>query len=315
VRVAFDAGYAADPKEALGTQSLLLKLMNEGTENLDSSALARERERLGVAIRGFADTDTTAFQLDAVSPNLAPSLRLLADYVRRPALKSDELERIRTQQLTTISAELKDPRAISSRVLIPLLYGPGHPYGIPPSGTGDPKVVAGLSRDALVGFHQRWFRPDRASIMVVGNSTLAEVTRMLEASFGDWQAPAGAAPVKDFSQTVPAQTARIVLVDRPGSPQSMIYAGKVLGLKGTGDLLALQSANDILGGNFLSRINMNLRETKGWSYGVRSGVSEPLDLATFTIRAPVQADRTGDSVRELQADLAAFLGAKGVSAL
>ncbi len=314
VRVAFDAGYSADPKSALGTQALLLKLMNEGTEKLDSSALARARERLGAGISGFADTDTTAFQLDAVTPNLAPSLSLLADYIRRPALAPAELERVRAQQLAAISAELKDPLSIARRVLIPLLYGPGHPYGIPPSGTGDPAVVARLSQADLMAFHRRWFRPDKASIFVTGDTSLAEVTRLLEASFGDWMAPAEPAEVKNFAQPVPAQQSRIILVDRPASPQSMIYAGRVIDARGTGDLLELQTANDIFGGNFLSRINMNLRETKGWSYGVRSVVSEPRDRAAFTIRAPVQADRTGDSIKELRKDLAAFTGSKGVTA-
>ena len=314
VRVAFDAGFAADPKQALGTQSLLLRLMNEGTEKLNSTELARARERLGAGIAASADTDTTSFQLDAVAPNLAPSLALLADYIRRPALAPAELERVRAQQLAAISAEMKEPRSISSRVLIPLLYGEDHPYGIPPSGTGDPAVVGRLTRDELAGFHSSWFRPDRAKIFVVGDTDLAAATRLLEASFGDWRSPAEAPPVKNFSAPVPVQGERIILVDRPASPQSMIYAGRVLDRKGTDDLLDLETANDVLGGNFLSRINMNLRETKGWSYGVRSAVSEPLDRSLFTLRAPVQTDRTGESIAEIRRELKAFLAAKGVTA-
>ena len=314
VRVAFDAGFAADPKQALGTQSLLLRLMNEGTEKLNSAELARARERLGAGIGASADTDTTSFQLDAVAPNLAPSLALLADYIRRPALAPAELERVRAQQLAAISAEMKDPRSISSRVLIPLLYGTSHPYGIPPSGTGDPAVVGRLTRGELAQFHQGWFRPDRARIFVVGDTDLAAATRLLEASFGDWRPPAEAPPAKNFAVAPPAQAERIILVDRPASPQSMIYAGRVLDRKGTDDLLNLQTANDILGGNFLSRINMNLRETKGWSYGVRSAVTEPLDRSLFTLRAPVQTDRTGESIAEIRRELKGFLTAKGVTA-
>jgi zinc protease len=313
VRVTFDAGYGADPKTALGTQALLLRLMNEGTEELDSSALARERERLGASITGMADADTTAFQLNAVTPNLAPSLELLADYVRRPALTPAELERVRVQQLSAIRAEMNDPRSLATRTIMPILYGPQHPYGIPPSGTGDPAVVAKLTRSDLAQFHHRWYRPDTAAIYVVGDTTLAETVRLLEASFGDWQTPPEAAPVKDFSASVPPQTARIVLIDRPASPQSMIYAGRVLDAKGTDDLVALATANDVLGGNFLSRLNMNLRETKGWSYGVRSGVSQPLDRVAFTLRAPVQADRTGDSITAIRDDIRAYLSSNGIT--
>lgn len=314
VRLSFDAGFAADPKSALGTQALLLRLMNEGTEKLDSTELARARERLGASIRGFADVDTTSFQLDTVTPNLAPSLSLLSDYVRRPALAPAELERVRAQQLAAIKSELNNPGPIANRVLQPLLYGKDHPYGIPPSGTGDPAVVQQLGRDALKGFHDTWFRPDRARIFVVGSTTLPEVKRLLEASFGDWKAPATPAPAKNFNVTIPAQAERIVLVDRPASPQSLILAGKVINAKGTDDLLTLRSANDILGGNFLSRLNMNLRETKGWSYGVGSGIGGALDRVTFRIQAPVQADKTGDSIAEIRKDLTAFLTTKGVSA-
>jgi zinc protease len=314
VRVTFDAGYSADPKTALGTQSLLLRLMNEGTETLNSAELARVRERLGASIRGFATIDTTSFQLDAVTPNLSPSLKLLAEYVRRPALAPSELERVRAQQLAGIKAELNNPGPIANRVLFPVLYGPAHPYGIAPSGTGDPKVVARLTREDLTGFHQQWFRPDRARIFVVGNTSLGEVTRQLEASFGDWKAPAMPAPVKDFSVAIPVQKERIILVDRPASPQSLILAGRVLAAKGTDDLLELRSANDIFGGNFLSRINMNLRETKGWSYGVGSRVSDAFEAVTFGIQAPVQADRTGDSIAELRKELRGFLTTKGITA-
>ncbi len=314
VRVSFDAGFAADPKSALGTQALLLRLMNEGTEQLNSTELARARERLGASIRGFADTDNTSFQLDTVTPNLPPSLKLFSDFIRRPALSPTELERVRVQQLAAIRAELKSPGPIAQRTLQPILYGKDHPYGIPPTGTGDPAVVEKLTRDQLKGFHDQWFRPDTAKIFVTGNTSLAEVTKLLEASFADWKAPATPAPSKNFNVAIPAQSERIVLVDRPASPQSLILAGKVLPVKGTDDLLVLRSANDILGGNFLSRINMNLRETKGWSYGAGSGVGSTQDRVTFRVQAPVQADRTGDSIAEIRKELTGFLTTNGVSA-
>ena len=312
MRLAFDAGFAADPKNALGTEALLLALMDQGTEKLDASALARARETLGAEIRGFANADRTNFQLDAVTPNLAPSLALLSDYVRRPALSASELERVRVQQLTAISAEMKNPAAVASRVLYPAIYGPAHPYGSAPTGSGDPAVVKRLSRADLAAFHAKWLRPDLASVFVVGDTTLDAVKPLLEASFGDWKAPATPPPVKDFSVAVPAPASRIMLVDRPASPQSQIMAAVVLDAKGTDDLVALNSANDILGGNFLSRLNMDLRETKGWSYGVGSAVSERIDRVIYRISAPVQTDQTGPAIAALRTDLGDFVGAKGV---
>ncbi|WP_239804457.1 M16 family metallopeptidase [Croceicoccus hydrothermalis] len=314
IRLAFDAGYAADPRDALGTQSLMLSLMDEGTRTLDAEQLAIAKERLGASIGSGASLDETYFQLDALAPNLLPSLELLSDYVRNPAFAEDDLNRVRAQQLNRLDNELTSPGSIAQRALFPLLYGPNHPYGIPPSGLGDRTAVEAVSRAQIAGFHDTWLRPDLAKIFVVGDSSLREITRLLEASFGDWQAPATPAPTKDFNVDVPAQQSRIVLIDRPNSPQSIVLGARVLDQKGTDDLVPLGSANYVFGGNFLSRINMNLRETKGWSYGVRSIVSRPVDRSSFMIYAPVQADRTGDSIAELRRDLSAFTADKGVSA-
>ncbi|MBL9069597.1 MAG: insulinase family protein [Sphingopyxis sp.] len=313
VAVSFDAGYAADPHDALGTQSLMLSLMDEGTTSRDSIAFAEAKERLGAQIDGSATADETVFSLFALKPNLSASLGLLADYIRNPAFDGQELDRVRAQQLNRLKAELNNPNAIAGRVLMPVLYGADHPYGIPPSGLGTTAAVTSATRDQLAAFHAAWVRPDNARIFVVGDTTLKDVTKQLDAAFGNWKAPAAAKGVKHFETPVPAPTPRILLFDRPKSPQSVIMAGKVLTAKGTDDLEVLRSANDIFGGNFLSRFNTNLRETKGWSYGVRSRISNDSDRLTWVAVAPVQADRTGDSIREFQSDLKAFLGDKGVT--
>jgi predicted Zn-dependent peptidase len=313
VAVSFDAGYAADPHNALGTQSLMLNLMNEGTKNLNSIAFAEAKERLGAQISGSANADETVFSLFALKPNLGASLSLLADYIRNPAFDAKELERVRAQQLNRLKAEMNNPNAIASRLMAPMLYGADHPYGIPPSGLGDAKAVEAATRDQLAAFHATWIRPDNARIFVVGDTTLAEVKKQLDASLGAWKAPATAKPVKNFDIAIPAPKPRILLFDRPKSPQSVILAGKVLDAKGRDSLEILRSANDIFGGNFLSRFNTNLRETKGWSYGVRTRISGETDRLSWVAVAPVQADRTGDSIRELQSDLKSFLTDKGVS--
>ena len=313
VAVSFDAGYAADPHSALGTQSLMLSLMDEGTQNLDSIAFAEAKERLGAQIDGTANADETVFSLFALKPNLGASLGLLADYIRNPAFDGKELERVRAQQLNRLKAELNNPNAIASRILTPVLYGADHPYGIPPSGLGNSQSVTAATRDQLAAFHAAWIRPDNARIFVVGDTTLAEVKKQLDTTLGQWKAPATAKPVKHFDIAIPTPKPRILLLDRPKSPQSVILAGKVLSAKGGDELEILRSANDIFGGNFLSRFNTNLRETKGWSYGVRSRISGDQDRLTWVASAPVQADRTGDSIRELQKDLKSFLSDKGAT--
>lgn len=314
VRLVFDAGYAADPVEASGTQSLMLRMMGEGTTNLNATEQAEARERLGASILAGASEDTTSFQLDALVPSLAPSLDLLADYIRNPAFEPEDLERVRAQQLNQVQRELKSPAAISQRTMAKVLYGDRHPYGMPPSGVGDEAVVAALGREELVAFHQQWISPSQGKIMVVGDTTLQEVLPLLEERFGQWETPAGPAPIKDYSAPLPIPEKRIILIDRPGRAQTMIVVGRTLPFKGSDDLISLEAANDILGGGFLSRINLNLRETKGWSYGVLSLIRSPQQSSSFVIFAPVQADRTGDSITLMLDEIEAFTTDKGVTA-
>jgi zinc protease len=288
-------------------------MMNEGTTSFGSRELAEVQERLGANISTGANGDNTNFSLFALKANMRPSLDLLVDFIRNPAFDPAELERTRAKQLNRISGELNNPSAIATRALMPALFGPAHPYGIPPSGTGDPEVVKKLGRADLVNFHQLWVRPDAAKIFVVGDSSLKEVVGILNASLGKWKAPNTARPTKNFSVAIPAAKQRIILIDRPKSPQSVIAAGQVLPLKGSDSLETLRAGNEIIGGSFLSRINSNLRETKGWSYGVRSQVTAPRENVSFLMFAPVQADRTGDSISELLKDTKTFLTTKGIT--
>ncbi|HAH11257.1 MAG TPA: peptidase M16, partial [Alphaproteobacteria bacterium] len=312
--VSFDAGYAADPKDALGTQSLMLALMTEGTTSRTSVQIAEETERLGAGLGSNASLDRTGFSLTALTPNLGPSVALLADVVRNPKFDPAEVERLRATQMTRIASELNNPAQIAARVLLPALYGAKHPYGVPPSGLGDPAVVAKLSPDDLRKFHTMAIRPSRARILVVSSAGLAEVLPHLETHFGAWPENRMLMVKKDFKTKIPAAQHRIILVDRPKSPQSVIAAGQVLDAAGRDDLVTLQAANEVLGGSFLSRINMNLRETKGWSYGSRSSISDPLESASYQVRAPVQADKTGASIKEILSDIDQFLTAKPVQA-
>nr|PZN70435.1 MAG: peptidase M16 [Pseudomonadota bacterium] len=314
--VVFNAGYAADPRDKLGTQSLMLTLLTEGTTSRNSTQIAEEQERLGARISAGASLDRTSVSMYALVPNLALSLDLLADIVKNPAFDPAELERLRAQQLADIAAEIADPTSLAQRTLPPLIYGPDHPYGIPASGSGDPEVVARLGRDDLLAFYQAWIRPDNAEIFAVGATTLEELLPLLEARFGGkaWAVPELARGEKDFSGAqVPPRRERIVLVHRAGSPQSVIYAGQVLNLTGSDEPEALLAGNDVLGGNFLSRINMDLREVKGWSYGVRGSVSLLEHRLSYLLRAPVQTDKTGPAIEALRKHVRDFVGGKGVT--
>ncbi|HEY0102530.1 MAG TPA: pitrilysin family protein [Brevundimonas sp.] len=313
VAVEFDAGYAADRPERLGAHSLMLDLMDDGTTTRDANQLAEEQERLGASINVGASMDRSSANLSVVSANLAPSLTLLSDVVRNPAFAPSEVERLRAQRLAALASEATQPGAIAARALPPLLYGPDSPYGRSFTGTGDTATITALTRADLVGEHEAWVRPDNATIFVVSDEPLSRITPQLEAAFGDWRAPSVEKGTKAFGDTVPAATSRIVLIDRPQSPQSLIYGGAVLPVSGTDDLLQLNAANVTLGSDFLSRINADLRETKGWSYGVRGNVNALEHRVPYIVNAPVQANRTGESVAALIAQYERFLKTEGVT--
>jgi predicted Zn-dependent peptidase len=310
--VSFDAGNAADPVDKLGLQSLTLSLLDEGTKTRNSIQIAEEEERLGANIGAGTSTDRTTLSLFALSPNLQPSVALFADILRNPAFAPAEVERLRNQQLVSIQSELTSPGGLAARALPPILFGPAHPYGRPSSGTGEPDVVSKLSRADLVAFHRAWIRPDKATIFIVSDKPLAEVRTVLDAALGDWKGE-GAPGAKAFTATVPQAQPRIVLVDRPDSPQSLIYGGEVTALKGRDELLPYIAANDVLGANFLSRLNTDIRETKGWSYGVSGSFRRLLNGVPYIVSAPVQADRTGDSLAAMRTDISEFLTTKGIT--
>jgi zinc protease len=313
VSVSFDAGYAADRADRLGAHSLMLDLLEEGTTTRDANALAQAEERLGANINVGASMDRSSANLSTPSANLAPALTLLADVIRNPALGQSAFERVRSQRLTGIASERTQPAAIAQRALPPLLYGPDSPYGRGFTGTGDEVTVRALTVADMAGEHAAWIRPDNATVFVVSDRPLDQVVAELERTFGDWQAPAAARGEKRFDAAPPAPRARIVLIDRPQSPQSLIYAGQLLPMSGTDDSLVLNAANSILGADFLSRINSDLRETKGWSYGVRGGPNLLEGQVPYFISAPVQANRTGESIAALIGQYERFLTVDGVT--
>jgi predicted Zn-dependent peptidase len=306
ITLGFDAGFAADALDTPGAQSLMLKMLDEGTTSRSATQIAEEQERLGAAIATGGSIDTSSITLTALTANLAPSLALMADVARNPAFADGEVARVRDQQLAALSQVLSTPRALANRELTRAIYG-NHSYGQPSDGLGDARSLAALTPATLRATHAKWLRPDLARITAVGDVTMADLLPQLEAQFGSWRAPATAKPVKDLTAATPTARPRIVLIDRPNSPQSVITAGRVLALTGrTPDMEALDLANEVIGGGFLSRLNMDLREDKGWSYGVSSVVRSAVGPRALLVGAPVQADKTGDAIKAILADMKAF---------
>ncbi|MEO6042135.1 MAG: pitrilysin family protein [Croceibacterium sp.] len=310
----FDAGDAADGNARAGTQSLMMGLLEEGTTTRSAEDIAIEQERLGASIGTGTSADQSTVSLTALIANLAPSLALMADVVRNPAFTPGEVARVKAQRLAEIAQEQADPVGLAQRAFGPLIYGGQHPYGLV-GGSGKSAVIAALTPQGLAAEHDKWLRPDLAQVTVVGDVTMAQLLPRLEAAFGAWRAPPSAAPRKDLTLPTPLARTRLVLIDRPNSPQSVLVLGRVLPLAGTArGVEALGLANEVLGNGFLSRLMSDLREDKGWTYGVSSSVPWVSGPRSLAVLSPVQADRTADSIRLILADMAAFPATRGIDA-
>ena len=314
VSVLFEGGFVGDLGRKAGTASFAMSLLDEGAGKLDSLAIADRAERLGAQIAGGASLDTAFAAVSLMTDQADPSIALLADIVRRPTFPVAEIDRVRKEWIAGIEREKVSPDALTMRVLPPLLYGAGHPYAIPFSGSGTEASVSALTRDDLVAFQRDFLRPDNATIIVTGAVTPATILPLLERHFGDWQAPASARPARaDIAPAAAAPGTRVYLLDRPGAPQASILAGQLMPSSLAPDRLELNTANDVVGGTFTSRINMNLREDKHWSYGARSSLPETRGQRPWLLSAPVQTDKTVESIQEIRRELADFIGARPIT--
>jgi predicted Zn-dependent peptidase len=291
-----------------------MAMLDEGTRDLDSLEIARRAERLGAELGAGSGLDSSTAKLDALSSQLEPSLRLYADIVRNAAFRDADIARIRGQWLARIAQEKTQPTGLALRTLPPLLYGAGHAYAIPFTGSGTAASIESLTADDLRGYVRDFLRPDNATILVAGDTTLDAIVAQLEAVFGDWKAPAARVPKKDIANVAAPKQPRVYLMDKPGALQSLILAGVVAPSTKAKDNLEIQTMNGAFGGSFTSRLNMNLREDKHWAYGAGSFLSNAIGQRPFMMYAPVQTDKTAESVAEMLREARDLVGAKPLTA-
>ncbi|WP_295910794.1 pitrilysin family protein [uncultured Xanthomonas sp.] len=306
----FQGGYSADQGRKPGTANFTMGMLDDGAGERDALAFADAAEALGASLAAGAALDGSNAYLSALKENLAPSLALYADMLRRPRFAPNEIERVRASWIASIRQEKAQPNGVAMRVLPPLLYGVGHPYAMPFSGIGTEAAIAALQREDLVDFHRDWVRPEHATLIVVGDTTLAEIVPLLDAQFGDWKGE-GTAP----SVPVPARVARpakprVYLIDQPGAVQANLFASELVPPTTDPAAVRFDIANGVIGGDFTSRLNMNLRENKHWSYGARSGAASALGQRPWTASAPVQIDKTAPALQEMYKEISAFASGK-----
>jgi zinc protease len=298
-----DAGLSADSADQAGTAKLTLNMLDEGTPSRSSLEIAARAEELGAQLSTGSIQDSSYINLSAIKNKLADSVELFADVILHPAFPEKDFTRLQAIRLAEIQQEKAQPDGIAFRNYRRLLFGPGHAYANAGSGNGTEATVRALTTDRLRAFHRRWVRPDNATLLIVGDTTLAEVKPLLEKQFGGWKAPAEALPGKNVAPVALPGRPRVFLINRSGSEQSLILAAHVAPPKSDPDDIAMQAANTVLGGLFTSRLNMNLREDKHWSYGAASGLVEARGPRPFIAYASVQTDKSAESMVELRKEL------------
>jgi zinc protease len=305
-----DVGFAADSQAKPGTARLSMLMLQEGTKTRSSTAIAETAESLGARLSVGSTIDRSYLSINALSGKLAESLDLYTDVLLNPTFPAKELDRLRGQTLATIQQEKVQPQAIIRRLLPRLIYGEGHAYAGPGSGTGTQDAVKSVTSADLSKFYRHWVRPDNAVLLVVGDTSLAKIRPMLEQRFAAWRAPAEAKPVKNIASVQLAAKPRVFLVNRTGAEQSQIVAASVGPTRADPQHIEFVALETLLGGNFTSRLNMNLREDKHWSYGAGAGVSDAVGQGMFRAGAGVQTDKTAESVIEIRKELRDIIGSK-----
>ena len=306
MQLSIDAGYASDQFSIPGTAKLAMNMLDEGSRSMDALTINERLMLLGAQVSSGSNLDTSFVSFSTLKSTLNDALPIFTDIILHPAFPDSELERLRTQQIASIQSEQTNPQSMGLRVFPKLIYGEGHAYSHPLTGSGTLESVNNIKLETLRAFHETWFKPNHATLIVVGDTTLAEILPTLEKQFSSWRP--GDIPVKNIGTiSKPAKT-QIYLVDRPDSLQSFLFASQIATPKANPDEVATEIMNEILGGMTTSRINMNLREDKHWSYGAYTGLVSARGQRTFYVLSSVQTDKTSESILEVMKELNQYVG-------
>lgn len=299
VRLAVDAGAASEAAGRSGVAELTGRLLTEGAAGRSAMEVAEWLDRLGAGFSAAVTYDAAVVSMHLLEDTLEESLDFLRAVVRDPAFEPEEVERIRDERLDEIERDRDEPDTVANETLIASVYG-SHPYGRPSDGL-QPTVEA-LDAGAVRSFHQHRYGADGAALAICGDVDAHRVRRLLEERFGDWDRGEGAEEPPETPDR-PVAAGDTVLVDRPGSAQAEIRIGGVGASRSTGDYFPIRVMNAVLGGLFNSRVNMNLREEKGWTYGARTLFRHRRGAGPFVGSAAVETGVTADALREMEEEM------------
>jgi zinc protease len=306
------AGSAHDPAASPGMAGVMADLLDEGTDRHDAIGLAAALAGLGTELSIDVASDVTTFTLSTLTRFMEPALELLASVIMRPRLREDDLARVREIRLNRLRQLRSSASAVADRAFLSAAFG-SHPYGHGTLGTS--AAVSAMSIDDVRAFHAAAMRPAGATLIVAGGATHESVLRAAERQLGEWS-PVHAGPVAAVLPVIPpgppAGASRVLILDRPGSPQTEVRVGHVGPARRAADYHTLLTLNALLGGQFSSRINMNLREARGLTYGARTAFDFRVRSGTFSCDTNVQGDATPLVVSEILAEFEAVGGSRPV---
>ncbi|HEX8290025.1 MAG TPA: pitrilysin family protein [Pyrinomonadaceae bacterium] len=309
MNMVFKNGGTFEPAEKSGVASMTANLLTNGTKTRSALDISNQLQAIGASVNAGSGWDAATVSMQTLTKNMDQALDIYSDVIVNPVFPEKELENVRRRAVVGFAQRKSNPNAISGLVYDRILYGSNHPYGRQLSGTEN--TIKALTRADLVSYYEGNYRPNNAVLIVVGDVETKTLMPKLEKAFGDWKAgtvASGTLPsVPQLSKTA------IYLVDRPGAAQSVVAIGHVGVDRSSPDYFPLQVMNSILGGQFTSRINLNLREDKGYTYGARSNFSMRRGAGPFTASSDVQTAVTKEAVAEFMKELTGIRGAVPVT--
>jgi len=310
VTLATRAGSVSDPPGKGGTAHLVVSTIDMGTKTRKALEIEDAFGDLGTSLGGSASRESSQVSFEVLKRNLSPALTVFSDVVRNPVYPDSEIDREKKRHLDALSQQAKNANAVAARVRAILAFGPDHPYGRPVQGL--PSTVEKISREDLAKFYETWWKPGSSALVFVGDVTLDEAVTLARRDFGGWSG--GAATAVAIPPPSPAPAGRVYLVDRQDAAQTVVNQFLPAPARQTPDYYSLRLADSVWGGGgFGTRLNLNLREDKGYSYGVFSNLALYRAAGVWNAGGGVQTNKTKESLVEFDQELKGFAGTKPIS--
>ena len=308
----FNFGYAQENNDELGYTNFMMGMLNEGTKKYSSLEFDEVLDSLGSNLGFGSGLDTSVATLSSLKANLSQTLDLAKEALINPTFPEKEIERIKKETLAGIIQEENRPASIAYRNIGKLLYGDNHPYGKPLTGSGISETISSITRANIMDVHSRAINSAHLTFAVAGDIEMKELVDLLESKFGDWSANSDSG-LKTLTTVELPDNRTVYLIDKPNAQQSYIVAGQLLPPSATDEEIEIDYMNYAIGGSFTARLNMNLREDKSWSYGVRTRLGDAKGQRAMLVTAPVQTDKTSESMAEIVKEYSDYLSTKPIT--